>query len=133
MRLFVARSSGSISLSNHAFKIATGLGPDRVAVQWQFVDCGSKVQATVLMTAKAGSSATGWAGFAFSNSRQPIKKVLIDGQPLSRDEYNTWVRQKGPKASQHTVALTALNGQTITATVGANFLKGNVDLGMQFS
>ena len=129
-----ASSSGSISLSNHAFKVATGLSPDRVTVQWQFVDCGSAVDGPIYMTAKAGSSATGWAGFSFSNSRQPIKEASIDGQALERDSYNTWVRQKGPKAAQHSVVLKATNGQSITATVsGAHLLKGNSNLGVQFS
>ena len=99
-------------------------------MQWQYTDCGSNVQGTIAMDPKGGSSAT-WQAIFLSNSRQPISKVWVDGQPLTRDYYNYWVYQGALSRGRHTLTIQGANQAIINATI--TNLSAHTTLGVQFA
>ncbi len=110
----------------------TGIWPHRLAVEWEFVECGDRVDESVKMAVKDGSNAQ-WKAFYLSPTAKPLASVVIrDGAGNAvegaRQEFNFWTFS-GLGDGPYEVTLTAEGGEAKTARVAD--LSEAVDLGVQ--
>ena len=73
---------GDIDFSFETFLELSGLPPDRVAIEWDWIPCGPLLSGGIRFDPKDSERNPWWQAFFVYNSAQPIRQVLLDGAPL---------------------------------------------------
>lgn len=107
----------------------TGRWPHRLKVSWDWTDCDEVVNGTIKMDPKDGSNGF-WNAFYVSNTKVPVKSLIINGQEFQRQEFNFWSGGNIGDAP-YKVELISEAGEVLSALV-ENIFK-TVDLGEQFA
>lgn len=83
-------SSSDIQLSSPAFQAVTGTSGGSQSVTWEFVECGSHMSGGIVMTSQEPSNLW-WQALVFSNAREQITGVSLNGIPLAQQSWGPWV------------------------------------------
>lgn len=91
---------GDLTISGALFVELAGreLGANpSLTVSWQFDECQDYIDTPIKMLVKPGGSAY-YQALSFSNSRQPILAVMVNGDRLKHESNNywSWSPTKGP-------------------------------------
>jgi hypothetical protein len=126
---------GDVTLSGALFKELTGRDFGRnpsISVSWAFESCSPWIETPVKMLVKPGGSAY-YQAVSFSNSREPILAVMINGERLTHEQNNYWSwnprKPINPRAG-FDIALLGANKQVLRARIQT--LRSS-DLGIQFA
>lgn len=120
---------GDVDFSYPAYSSVTGCWPDRLKVEWEWTSCAPDISGTIKYSPKPGSNYF-WQAFFLSNSRYPLKSVKLNGQQLSRSEFNFYVHGGQRPSGSVVLELIADSGDALNATI--NDMTKAQDLGVQF-
>lgn len=121
---------GDIDFSYPAYTDVTGSWPNRLKIEWEFVDCGALIDGTISIYPKDGSNAY-WQAVYFANSRYPIVNVTLGGSPMYTQDggFGFWTHS-GAAPDNSELVLTDSNGAVVKTTLKS--ISGQQDLGVQF-
>lgn len=126
---------GDVTISGSLFNELTGrdisVNPT-IAVSWNFVSCEDFIDSALKMLVKPGGSAY-YQALSFSNSRQPILAVMVNGDRLRHESNHYWSWNPSKPINPRggfDVAILGANKQVLRARLPT--LRSS-DLGIQFA